>query len=216
MDRSTRKQPDRGAASAVGVALMVALVFVAIVSVVLFVPQFGQQPPAPAPVAEFEFEANYFGDGVQKNDSVVITHVGGDTLERERLEVLVDGVTVYNETADSETTNDAFHVPGLVVEVDAGEFNDLNKPCWVNGDRVSPKGTCNGPPGDSDGSDPGVVLEWAENVSAGQSLVIQERNHTNSYDVLEPGDTIEILYHGDDFSAVIAEWTIDPDTADGA
>jgi hypothetical protein len=168
----------------VGVALMVALVFVAIVSVALFVPQFGQQPPAPAPVAEFEFEANYFGDGVQKNDS--------------------------------ETTNDAFHVPGLVVEVDAGEFNDLNKPCWVNGDRVSPKGTCGGPPGDSNGSDSGVVLEWAENVSAGQSLVIQERNHTNSYDVLEPGDTIEILYHGDDFSAVIAEWTIDPDTADGA
>lgn len=32
------------------------------------------------------------------------------------------------------------------------EFNDLNKPCFVDGERVSPVGTCGGPPGDSNGS----------------------------------------------------------------
>lgn len=193
---------------------MVALVFAAVVSVAMFVPQFGVHPPAPAPVTDFEFQTKYFGDGVPKNDSVVITHTGGDVLERERLEVVVDGVTVYNETADSESTNQEFEVPGLVIEVDADEFNDLNKPCRVNGERVSPNGTCGGVPGDEDGSDPGVVLEWAQNVTAGQRLVIQERNDPKSYNVLEAGDTVKIIYHGDDFSAVIAEWTIDSESDD--
>jgi hypothetical protein len=193
---------------------MVALVFAAVVSVALVVPQFGLPPQEPAPVTDFEFQTKYFGDGVAKNDSVVIKHAGGDRLKRERLEVVVDGVTVYNETSDSESTNPGFEVPGLVIEVDADEFNDLNKPCRVNGERVSPNGTCGGVPGDEDGSDPGVVLEWAQNVTAGQRLVIQERNHEKSYNVLEAGDTVKIIYHGDDFSAVIAEWTIDPESAD--
>jgi hypothetical protein len=198
-----------------GVVLMVALVLAGIAMVALLVPQFGTYTSDPAPVTDFQFEAESLGDGVGKNDSVTITHVGGDKLERDRIEITVDGMTVYNETADSESTNSGFAVPGLVVEVDPGnDFNDLNKPCRVDGKRVSPKGTCGGPPGDGDGSDPSVVLEWAENVTAGQTLVIQERNHTNSYDVIQPGDTIKILYHGEDFSAILAEWTVDSETDD--
>jgi hypothetical protein len=107
------------------------------------------------------------------------------------------------------TTNDDFEVPGLIVEVNPGdEFNDLNKPCHLDGEPVSPSWSCGGPPGDSDGSDSGVVLQWAENVSAGERIVIQERNHSNSVDVIEPGDTVQIIYRGDGFSAVIEHGTV--------
>lgn len=175
----------------------------------MFVLQMGEGVTDTSPSAVFEMEYDNLDDGVAKNDTITITHAGGAVLARERLEVVVGDQTVYNETADSETTNTQFEVPGLVVEVNPGdEFNDLNKPCRVDGDRVSPTGTCGGPPGDSDGSDSGVVLNWAHNVSAGQSVVIQERNDPRSVDVVESGETVRILYRGDGFSALLAEETV--------
>lgn len=203
-----------GVAPVVGVLLMVAVVLVVAVTLTVVVLGIGEDVSDPAPVADLRFESHYFGDGVAKNDSVTITHAGGDTLRRERLEIVIGDDVVYNATADSESTNQNFAVPGLVVEVDAGdEFNDLNKPCRVGGDRVSPVGTCGGPPGDGDGSDSGVVLEWAEEVQAGQRIVIQERNHPNAYDVMEPGESITVVYRGEGFSAIVDEATVAPEAA---
>jgi hypothetical protein len=169
----------------------------------------GENVSETAPNAELRIEFDNLNDGVEKNDTVRITHIAGDQLERERLEVVIGDDTVYNETADSETTNENFAVPGLVVEVDGNDdFNDLNKPCRVDGERVSPKGDCGGPPGDGDGSDPGVVLQWASTVSAGETVVIQERNAGGAVDVIEPGETVTVIYRGDGFSAVLAQETV--------
>jgi hypothetical protein len=182
----------------------------------IFVLQISEQVSDPAPTAGFHFESNYFGDGVPKNDSVRITHIGGDNLERSRLEIVIGDDTVYNSTADSETTSGDNVVPGLIVEVDdSDDFNDLNKPCKLNGKYVSPKEDCDdGPPGDGDGTDPGVVLEWENNVSAGQTIVIQERNHETTYDVMDAGDPIKIIYRGEGFSAIIARATAGQKAAD--
>jgi hypothetical protein len=174
---------------------------------------FGASTTEVAPTADITFESQYFGDGVAKNDSVVVTHTGGDRLLRTRLEVVIDGTTVFNDTADSESNNPtpATDVKGLIVEVDDDQFNDLNKP-----PAISPAGTRDGPPGDGDGSDPGVVNEWEENVTAGQRLVIQERNDPQSYDVMEAGDTIKVLWRGEENSAIIAEGVIAPEHASGS
>lgn len=209
------RRETRAVVPVISVVLVTAIVVILAATVSVFVLQLGEDVSDSGPNVVFEIEYDYFDDGIPKNDSVSITHIGGDVLNRERLEVVIGDDVVYNETADSETTNPNFAVAGLIVEVDEGnEFNDLNKPCRVDGQRVSPKGTCNGPPGDGDGSDSGVVLQWAENVSAGETIVIQERNHTKTYDVMEPGDSIKIIYRGDGFTALLAEETVAAEVAD--
>lgn len=201
----------RSVSSVLSTILLVAVVVILATTVSVFGLQMGESVSDTGPNAEFHVESNYFGDGVPKNDSVAITHVTGERLQRERLEVVIGGDVVYNETEDSETTNENYRVPGLVVEVDPDdEFNDLNKPCRLNGELVSPPETCGGPPGHWNGSDDGVVLQWEENVSAGQQIVIQERNHTNAYDVIQPGDSLKVIYRGDGFSAILAEETVAP------
>ena len=199
----------RGVAPVIAVVLMVAVVVVLATTISVFLLVVGDSVSETAPNAELEIEFDHLDDGVEKNDTVRIVHVAGDQLERERLEVVIGDDIVYNETADSETTNENFAVPGLVVEVDGNDdFNDLNKPCRVDGERVSPEGTCGGPPGDSDGSDSGVVLQWANTVSAGETIVIQERNAAQAVDVIEPGETVTVIYRGDGFSAVLAQQTV--------
>jgi FlaG/FlaF family flagellin (archaellin) len=206
----------RAVAPVISLVLMVLVVIILGSIISVFVLEVGESVSDSGPTVEFQIEYNYFDDGVPKNDSIRITHIAGEILERERLEVVVGDDMVYNETGDSETTNPDFAVPGLIVEVDSGnEFNDLNKPCRVDGERVSPKGTCGGPPGDGDGSDNGVVLQWAEDVSAGETIVIQERNDTDSYDVFEPGETIKIIYRGDGFAALLAEEVVAPEATEG-
>lgn len=199
---------SRSVAPVIAVVLMIAVTVVLTTVVSVFVLAVGEGVSETAPNAELEIEFNHLGDGVQKNDSVRIIHITGDQLERERLEIVIGDDVVYNETADSETTNSNFAVPGLVVEVDGDEFNDLNKPCRVNGKLVSPPETCGGPPGDSNGSDSSVVLEWTDTVSAGQTVVIQERNAPEAVDVIEPGETVRVIYRGDGFSAVLATETV--------
>ena len=200
---------SRAVSSVASVVLLVAVVVVLAATLSVFVLQVGEGVSDSGPNVDVRIEYSYLGDGVAKNDSITITHAGGDVLERDQLEVVVGDDVVYNETADSETTNGEFTVPGLVVEVDPGdEFNDLNKPCRVDGERVSPNGTCGGPPGDSDGSDPGVVMQWSETVSAGERIVIQERTDTRSADVIQPGETVTVVYRGDGISTLLTEETV--------
>ncbi|MFC6976949.1 type IV pilin [Halomicroarcula sp. GCM10025709] len=200
---------ERSVSSLLGVVLMVAVVVIVGSTLTVFAFSFGDSVSSVAPTADIEFESRYFGDGVAKNDSVVVTHDGGDRLRRTQLEVVVGGTTVFNETDDSESNNasPSTDVKGLVVEIDGDQFNDLNKP-----PALSPAGTRDGPPGDSDGSDPGVVNEWEENVTAGQRLVVQERNAGQSVDVLQPCDRIRVIWRGDEETAIIDEGVVGPST----
>jgi len=166
-------------------------------------------PDGEAPVAVLDFEYERFGDGVAKNDAVTITHVSGDRLDRRRLEVRIGDDIVYNQTDDSESNNPVA-IPGLRLEVDGDDFNDLNKPCRFKPEDCSPSD----PPGDGDGADPSVRLQWEENVTAGQQVTIQERNATRAYDVMQAGEIIRVIYRGENFSAVIQRETVAPGAAE--
>ncbi|MFC7058320.1 type IV pilin [Halovenus salina] len=199
---------ESGVASVIGVVLLVAVTVLLGATVTVFALDLAETQSEPRANAYIEFDWRYLDDGVALNDSVVITHMSGDVLEREDLEVYIGGELVYNETENSESNvGSGSGVPGLILEVDDNDFNDLNKPCRFKPKDCSPSD----PPGHFNGSDPGVVFEWEENVSAGQRLTIQERNNSDSYDVIEPGDTIKVVYRRDGFTSVIAEETIEPE-----
>lgn len=200
---------ESGVASVIGVVLLVAVTVLLGATVTVFALDLAETQSEPRANAYIEFDWRYLDDGVALNDSVVITHMSGDVLEREDIEVYIGGELVYNETENSESNvGSGSGVPGLILEIDDNDFNDLNKPCRFKPEDCSPSD----PPGDGDGADPSVVFEWEENVSAGQRLTIQERNDTeDSYDVIEPGDTIKVVYRRDGFTSVIAEETIEPE-----
>jgi FlaG/FlaF family flagellin (archaellin) len=192
-----------GASESTAVALLVAITVLVGGGVVVTFGDVADSTPERVPSASLSIEFDNVGDGVAKNDTVTVVHEGGDRLDRRHLEVRVGDDVVFNETADSESNSASNVVAGLVVEVDSDEFNDLNKPC-----RLSPADTCGGPPGDADGSDSGVVLQWETTVQSGQRLVIQERNAGEAYDVVRPGETVRVIYRGDDVDAVLAEATV--------
>jgi hypothetical protein len=193
--------------SVIGILLLVVVTVIVGATLTVFALQFGDDASDVGPVANMQFESNYFDDDVPLNDSVTITHAGGDTLYRDRLEVYIADDLVYNETDNSESNvGNGSEVPGLILEVDDDQFNDLNKPCRFKNEDCSPSD----PPGDGDGADPSVAFEWEEDVTSGQRLTIQERNHTDSYDVMEPGDSIKVIYRGDDFTSLVAEGTVAP------
>lgn len=74
----------------IGVVLVVAItvVLAAVAGTLLF--GVADEPAGPVPTAQFEFRMNDGGDGWSNaNDFVNVTHEGGDTIDVERLDVLV-------------------------------------------------------------------------------------------------------------------------------
>jgi hypothetical protein len=194
----------RGATPAVGLVLMAAVAVIVGGAVAVSLFGIADTISEPAPTADIGIDTYRVGDGIARNDAVVLVHEGGDRLDRESLEIRIGNDVVFNDTRDSESNSQTNEVAGLIVEVDDDEFNDLNKPC-----RSSPPDTCGGPPGDADGSDASVVHQWENTVRAGQRLVIQERNSPQAYDTIQAGETIELIYRGDGIDAVLARARIE-------
>lgn len=179
---------DRGVTSTVATVLVVAVVLVVAGTAWVTLGDVGDEVSEPAPEVTVEVESSNLGDGVPRNDTVTLVHTQGETLERGNLRVLVGDDEVFNQSLVPDTGGSGAVVTrleGLVVEVDDDAWNDLNKP-----------GT--GPPGDPDGNSSNVVNEWNQTVGAGDRLVIQERNHPNSYDVIDRGDRVRVVWTADD------------------
>ena len=164
---------SRGVSSGIAVILLVGVVV--IVSGTVAVSVFGQfeTEPRPAPEVSITVDTARIGNGVATDDAVILTHTAGQTLDRGEVIVQVGSDTVFNRTVNTDRGPSPDRTRGLVVEVDRGRFNDLNKPG-------------SGPPGQADGDSSNVVNEWARGISAGDRLVIQERNDPRSYDVTSP------------------------------
>jgi hypothetical protein len=176
---------------------MVATVLVVVGGVWVFLPGAVDLPGRPSQ-AVVDVEAERLDDGVAKNDAVVLTHESGRTLDRGNLRVTIGSDTVFNTSLVGDTGGSGsvtVRLEGLIVEVDPGPFNDLNKP--------GP-----GPPGDADGDSRNVVNQWGSTVEAGDRLVLQERNATRAYDVIQPGETVRVIWVTDDETYVIVETTI--------
>lgn len=174
---------DRAVSPVVGTILMVAVVVVLAAVIGGFV--FGIDSPSERPPAtSISITSERIGDGVAKNDAVVLEHQAGETFGRGRITVTIGPDEVFNSSVVEDIGGDGdvgARLQGLVVQVDPGAFNDLNKPG-------------SGPPGDSDGDSANVVVQWGDGIDHGDRLVIQERNATQSYDVIQAGERVEVVW----------------------
>jgi hypothetical protein len=183
-DETSMRVDETATVPIVGVVLMVATatVFVSVLGVFVF--GVTNQVPETPPKAALTIEGAALNDGVAKNDSVTLVHEGGDDLRRGNIEVTVGDDTVFNRSLVGDRDGSgtvSVRLEGLVVEVDNGKWNDLNKP--------GP-----GPPGDGDGDSRNVINQWGTDVTSGDRLVIQERNAPKSYDVIQPGETVRVVW----------------------
>jgi flagellin-like protein len=183
-----RERPsDRGVTSTVATVLVVAVVLVVAGTAWAALGGVGDVAE-PAPEVTVEVESSNLGDGAPRNDAVTLVHTQGQTLDRGNLRVLVGDDEVFNQSLVPDTGGSGTvttRLEGLVVEVDDDAWNDLNKP-----------GT--GPPGDPDGDSRNVVNEWNRTVGAGDRLVVQERADPRSYDVIDDGDRVRVVWTADD------------------
>ena len=149
------------------------------------------QPSEGPPQTIIDIEEQRIG-GAPKDDALVFEHVGGATFSRGGISVVVGTDEVFNSSVIGDVGGNGnvnVRLQGLVVQVNPGRFNDLNKP--------GP-----GPPGDPDGDSSNVVNQWGDGIQYGDKLVIQERNAPQSYDVINEGDKVRVYWttpNGDRF-----------------
>lgn len=173
---------ERAVSPVVGTVTLVAVVVILAAVVGGFV--LGQDNPTDSPPQTIiSIEHERIG-GAPKDDALVFQHEGGATFSRGGLSVLVGDDKVFNsstigDVGGSGTVTET--LDGLVVQVDPGPFNDLNKP--------GP-----GPPGDAGGDSRNVVNQWGDGIQYGDRLVIQERNASQAYDVINRGDTVRVIW----------------------
>jgi flagellin-like protein len=103
MRLSRLSDDDRAASSVIGVVLMVAIVVLLASVVGAFVFAQGDEAKQEGPTASFEFTASEnFSDGVAgdpaPDQGIRITHESGDTLDRSRVQILVDGKEMLNDS----------------------------------------------------------------------------------------------------------------------
>lgn len=179
----SRGHTTRAVSPVVGTILLVAVVVLlagVIGGVVLGIDNPAESPPT----THISITDERVGDGVARNDALVLEHEAGETFGRGRIAVVVGSDEVFNSSIVKDIGGNGSvgaRLRGLVVEVDDDRFNDLNKP--------GP-----GPPGDADGNSSNVVVQWGDGIDHGDRLVIQERNDSRSYDVIQSGDRVRVLW----------------------
>jgi FlaG/FlaF family flagellin (archaellin) len=185
MTHETFQTDSRAVTPVVGAILLVGMVLIVSSTIaVVALGQFGGTEPNPAPAVVIDSESQRIDNGIPKDDAVVLTHRGGETLLRGNIIVKIGSDTVFNRSVNGDvdgTGSVSVRTKGLIVEVDSGPFNDLNKPG-------------SGPSGDGDGDSSNVVNQWGDGIRSGDRLVIQERNNAQSYDVIDAGDRIVVIF----------------------
>ena len=151
----------------------------------VFVGGVGGQVAKPAATAAVDVEPANLGDGVARNDAVTLVHEGGDAIESGTLRVTVDDRVVFVRDLSSGGGR------GLVSDVDGDGKRDLARP------ETTPR------------RGPRAVDQWYGPVTSGERLVVRERTHPRSADVIERGDTVRVVcVTTDGREVVVAEETV--------
>jgi len=100
-------QDDDGVSPVIGVILMVAITVILAAVIATFVLGIGDNLSNTAPQASFDFEFDAGGDGTfseaNGDDSITITHDGGDSIDAARLKVSIAGSDASTLTWDSSS-----------------------------------------------------------------------------------------------------------------
>ncbi|WP_225335436.1 type IV pilin [Halomicrobium urmianum] len=87
---------DDAVSPVIGVILMVAITVILAAVIASFVLNLGDQAQQSTPTASFEFEYNPSGNGDQ--GVVTITHASGDSIDKEKIDVTSDAVTITDNS----------------------------------------------------------------------------------------------------------------------
>ncbi|MEZ3117150.1 type IV pilin [Halobaculum sp. MBLA0147] len=163
---------QKGVTPVIGVVLLVAVVVVLAGAVgAVTLGQFGSTDLDPAPQVVITPETKNVSNGYPRDDTVILTHEGGDSLRRGELTVHIGPDMVFNRSVNSDTLSGGSlnkKTDGVILEIDDNAWNDLTSP----------------------------VNEWGETVQTGDTLIIKDRNysHPNVYDVINEGDRITVVW----------------------
>lgn len=111
---------DRGVSPVIGVILMVAITVILAAVIATFVLGLGEQVSQTAPQANFDFDVEGDGSGV---DTLTVSHTGGQTIDRENIKINVGGSVAYedgSEKGNFSSTNSNFDT-----EIGAGDQVEL-------------------------------------------------------------------------------------------
>jgi len=89
----------------IGVILMVAITVILAAVIGTFVLGLGDQVQSSAPNANFQF--SYDGDFTATGATVTVTHDGGQDVQRDNVEIQVNGVTAYDSSGFGTWANTA-------------------------------------------------------------------------------------------------------------
>lgn len=157
---------DRATTQSLATLTVVVATLVVVGVTWVFVGGVGGQVAEPAATATVGVETANLDDGVARNDVVMLVHEQGDAIDRGVLRVTVDGeVTFVRDLSEGGRG-------GLVTDVDGDGRIDLFAP---------------------DGGAVGVTNGWDAPVTSGDRLVIRERDHALSADVVERGETVRVV-----------------------
>ena len=107
---------DRGVSPVIGVILMVAITVILAAVIGAFVLGLGDQASESAPQASFDYNFN-------SNDSVNVTHGGGDDIDRSNIDLTIGDDTILESGEDQ--TNDDYTVSNWDDPITTGNTIDI-------------------------------------------------------------------------------------------
>ena len=117
MDLKELFTEDRGVSPVIGVILMVAITVILAAVIGAFVLGLGDQASNTAPQASFSFDFS-------EDDTVTVTHTGGDTIQNSSLTLNGNNVSHFTNTDEQVSTGDT-----ATVDIGGGE---VARVIWEN------------------------------------------------------------------------------------